>query len=64
VLEDEGPRPTYFINQYWNDASGTTRRDTIFDGLSLRQADKIERELNRAAKQVRAIVGKYGGYAA
>lgn len=41
VMQDNGLTDSYYINRYFKDTEGTTRRETIYDGLSLDEAASL-----------------------
>lgn len=52
LVNDDGE--TYFVNQYGTDDQGDTRRDTIADGLTQRDAVRLAEIMDEAA----AIIAK------
>ena len=37
----------FYVNQYWNDESGMTRRETLYSDMLEHEADKLCATLNR-----------------
>lgn len=43
---------THFLNIYWQDASDTTRRETIADGLTFEEATNLQAALEAVADKL------------
>lgn len=60
---EEGDHGLWYINHYFPDAEGTTRRSTLFDGLTKPQAKDLEERLNKYAGALHTAMRKYKRYA-
>ena len=57
-LEDDDG---WYVNSYIVDDEGTVRRETLFDNLTRKQASEIVDSLNKAVRDAKKVVKKYGG---
>lgn len=56
---DGGTKEGYYINFYYKDAEGDTRRDTLFDQLTRKEASDIVKGLTEAKRKVTSIIETY-----
>lgn len=49
----------YYINFYFKDSEGTTRRETLFDGLTSKEADDIVRGMKESQRKLVSILETY-----
>jgi len=43
---------THFLNIYWQDSSDTTRRETIVDGITFKEATNLKAALEAVADKL------------
>lgn len=49
LMEDcDDMEGTYYVNCYFDEGEGFTRRDTVLDGLTKKEAERVVKSLNRA----------------
>lgn len=53
------PKEGYYINFYFKDAEGDTRRETLFDRLTRKEASDIVKGLTEAKRKVTSIIETY-----
>lgn len=49
----------YYVNFYFKDAEGDTRRETLFDGLTKKEAGDIVRKFTDARRTVASVIETY-----
>lgn len=49
----------FYVNHYFRDADRDTRRETMFDGLTRKEANDIVRKLTEAQRAVTSVLDKY-----